>query len=115
MKHVTIAMLMMISVSLSTAYADELFDSESANKHFNAGLDLYFKKDYTNAIKEFEEAVQIDPENANAFYFMGYSYYKLKDMKKAMTVFELAYEADSKYSPVHNAPAEPSMATPENN
>jgi len=98
------AVLLTISVGLASAAADELFDAEAAKHHFNAGLALYFKKDYKNAIKEFQEAAEIDPENANAYYFMGYAYYKLKDMKKAMEVFDQAYEVDAKYSPLRNAP-----------
>ena len=91
--------LLTISVGLTSVSAAELFDAEAAKRHFDAGRDLYVKKDYENAIKEFEEAAQIDPENAHAYYFMGYAYYKLKDMKKAMEVFDQAYEADAKYSP----------------
>jgi tetratricopeptide (TPR) repeat protein len=97
------AMFLILSVGLTSVFGDELFDADAAKQHFNAGLDLYFKKDYKDAIKEFEEAAQIDPENANAYYFMGYSYYKLKDMKKAREVFDQAYEVDSKYSPIRNA------------
>lgn len=103
------AILLTISVGLTSAFGDELFDTDAAKQHFNAGLGLYFKLDYKNAIKEFEEATQIDPENANAYYFMGYSYYRLKDMQKAREVFAQAYEVDSKYSPLRNAPTnEPS-------
>jgi tetratricopeptide (TPR) repeat protein len=98
------AMFLILSVSLTPVFGEELFDANAAKQHFNAGLDLYFKKDYKEAIKQFEEAAQIDPDNANAFYFMGYSYYKLKDMKKAREVFAQAYEVDSKYSPLRNAP-----------
>jgi tetratricopeptide (TPR) repeat protein len=98
------AMLLIFAAGPTSAFAEELFDSDSAKEHFNAGLDLYFKKDYTDAIKEFETAAQFDPDNANAYYFMGYSYYKLKDMEKAMMVFEQAYETDAKYSPIRNVP-----------
>jgi tetratricopeptide (TPR) repeat protein len=94
------AVLLTTMIGLSPVFADELFDVDAAKQHFNTGLELYFKQDYKNAIKEFETASQIDPENPNAFYFMGYSYYKLKDMKKAREVFDQAYEADTKYSPV---------------
>ncbi len=104
MNRILWAVLLTISVGLTSAFADELFDAETAKHHFNAGLALYFKKDYKNAIKEFQEAAEIDPENANAYYFMGYAYYKLKDMKKAMEVFDQAYEVDTKYSPLRNAP-----------
>ncbi|MBI3812672.1 MAG: tetratricopeptide repeat protein [Nitrospirae bacterium] len=104
MNRILWAVLLVISVGLTSVFADELFDAEAAKRHFNAGLDLYFKKDYKNAIKEFQDAAGIDPENANAYYFMGYAYYKLKDMKKAMEVFDQAYEVDTKYSPLRNAP-----------
>jgi len=100
------AMLLIFSVGETSALAEELFDSASAKEHFNAGLDLYFKKDYMDAIKEFEAATQFDPDNANAYYFMGYSYYKLKDMEKAMMVFQQAYDTDAKYTPIRNVPPE---------
>ncbi|HET6465565.1 MAG TPA: tetratricopeptide repeat protein [Nitrospiria bacterium] len=99
------AVLLMAVTAFSPVFADELFDSNAATQHFNAGLDLYFKQNYKDAIKEFEAAAEIDPENANAYYFMGYSYYKLKDMKKAREVFEQAYEADTKYSPLRKSSA----------
>lgn len=98
------AMFLILSVTLTPVFGEELFDTGAAKQHFNAGLDLYFKKDYKEAIKEFEEAAQINPDNANAYYFMGYSYYKLKEMNKAREVFSQAYEVDSIYSPLRNAP-----------
>jgi len=97
------AVMLLTVIAFSPVFADELFDATAATQHFNAGLDLYFKQDYKEAIKEFEAAAEIDPENANSYYFMGYSYYKLKDMNKAREVFEQAYEADTKYSPMRKA------------
>jgi TolA-binding protein len=98
------AVLLIVSAGLASVSADELFDAEAAKQHFNAGLEFYFKKDYKNAIQEFQEAAEIDPENARAYYFMGYSYYQLKDMKKAAETFDRAYEADAIYSPLRNKP-----------
>jgi len=82
------------------ATADELFDTKAADAHFQQGLKLYFKQQYGEAIKEFDEAVKIDPENAKSYYFIGYSYYKLKNMPKAMETFEQAYRLDQRYSPI---------------
>jgi len=104
MTRILWAVLLTITVGVASVSADELFDADSAKQHFNAGLDLYFKKDYKKAIQEFQAAAEIDPENANAYYFMGYAYYKLKDMKRAMEVFDQAYEVDAKYSPLRNSP-----------
>jgi len=98
------------------AVADELFDTQAADAHFQQGLKLYFKQQYANAVKEFEEAAKIDPDYARAYYFLGYSYYKLKDMPKAMETFEEAYHLDQRYSPISKGspPTQPEIApTPE--
>ena len=94
----------------SLAVADELFDTKAAEVYFQQGLKLYFKQQYESAIKEFEEAVKIDPENAKAYYFLGYSYYKLRNMPKAMETFEEAYHLNARYSPI---PQTTSPAPPE--
>jgi tetratricopeptide (TPR) repeat protein len=87
--------------------AEELFDAQASNEHFERGLSLYFEKDYSKAIEEFNEAVRIDPENARAFYFLGYAYYKQKEFDKSREAFDTAYEMDSRYSPVSPAPGAP--------
>ena len=98
----------------SLAAADELFDTKAADAHFQQGLKLYFKQQYDSAIKEFEEAIKIDPENAKAYYFIGYSYYKLKNMPKAMETFEQVYHLDQRYSPIPQTkpPAPPESLPP---
>ncbi len=44
-----------------------------AEKHFAAGLNFYFDRDYTNAEKEFLLTVENDPQDARYFYFLGLS------------------------------------------
>jgi tetratricopeptide (TPR) repeat protein len=96
-----------------SAAADELFDTKAADVHFQEGLKLYFKERYEDAIKEFEEAVEIDPENAKAYYHIGYSYYKLKNMPKAMETFEQTYRLNQRYSPIpQTQPASPAPPDP---
>ena len=94
------------------ATADELFDTKAADAHFQEGLKLYFKQQYLDATKEFEEAINIDPENAKAYYFIGYSYYKLKHMPKAMETFDQAYHLDQKYSPIPRTSSPDSLPSP---
>ena len=94
------AAALLLSLGISPSFAEELFDSEGAKKFFHAGLKLYDKGKYEDAIKQFEEASRIDPENTNAVYFVGYSYYKLRKMEKAMEVFQQAYSIDSEYTPI---------------
>ena len=94
------AAALVLSLGMASSFAEELFDTEAAKNFFDAGLELYDKGNYEEAIKQFEEASRIDPENTNAVYFVGYSYYKLRNMEKAMEVFQEAYSIDSKYSPI---------------
>jgi hypothetical protein len=44
-----------------------------AEKHFAAGLNFYFERDYANAEKEFVAAVENDGNDARYFYFLGLS------------------------------------------
>jgi tetratricopeptide (TPR) repeat protein len=78
---------------------EELFDVQSADEHFNKGLNIYYAKDYTEAIQEFTEAIRINPQNAKAYYFIGYAYYKQGNFSKATEAFKMAYELKSGYRP----------------
>jgi len=42
-----------------------------AQAEWNAGVEAYKKKDYTTAIKEFEQVTQTNPEYAGAYYMLG--------------------------------------------
>jgi hypothetical protein len=44
-----------------------------AEKHFSAGLNFYFDRDYANAEKEFLLTVENDSQDARFFYFLGLS------------------------------------------
>ena len=99
------AAILVLSFGVSSSFAEDLFDTEAAKERFHAGLKLYDRGNFEDAILQFEEASRIDPENTNAVYYIGYAYYKLRDMKKAMEVFQEAYSINSKYSPIREARA----------
>ena len=44
-----------------------------AEKHFAAGLNFYFDRDYANAEREFLLTVENDSQDARYFYFLGLS------------------------------------------
>jgi len=44
-----------------------------AEKHFAAGLNFYFDRDYLNAEKEFLLTIENDSQDARFFYFLGLS------------------------------------------
>ena len=107
MKKTVWAVCLLFLVTGSSLFAEELFDTRAADERFNAGLKLYFKKDYENAIRIFREAANINPDDAKSYYFIAYSYYELKDVDKAMGVFQETYDLDPDYSPLAGAAFEP--------
>jgi hypothetical protein len=44
-----------------------------AEKHYSAGVNFYFARDYQSAEKEFQEAVDSDSQDARYFYFLALS------------------------------------------
>ena len=63
------------------------FNLESAQA-YNKALDLYIKGNTTDAIKEFEKAVKLDPEFADAYYNLGSIYRYTGDLNKAEEAFQ---------------------------
>ena len=43
------------------------------------GLAYYDKRDYDNAIADYDQAIRLDPNNAKAFNFRGLAYYRKQD------------------------------------
>jgi tetratricopeptide (TPR) repeat protein len=48
-------------------------DPQDAEKHYSAGLNFYFARNYVNAEKEFLSAVENDNNDARFYYFLGLS------------------------------------------
>lgn len=83
----------------SASNGEELFDTKSADDHFNKGLKLYFQKDYIAAIQQLTRAIYINPQNPKAHYFIGYAYYEQGNTAKANRAFKKAYDLEIDYSP----------------
>ena len=84
-------------------WAEELFDLNAAEAHFQKGLQYYFQKQYPAGIREFEETLRINPDDARGYYFLGYSYYQLREMGKAQEAFDEAYRLNPQYTPIPNS------------
>ena len=98
----------LILLAATGSWAEELFDLNAAESHFQKGLQYYFQKQYPAAIQEFGETVEINPDDVRGYYFLGYSYYQLQKMEKAQEAFDQAYQLNSQYTPITN----PKTVTP---
>ena len=105
MKNIWVTFIVIGWLGLQNSSAQEFFDVQASDEHFNQGLTRYFQKDYAGAIEEFSEAIKINPDNPKAYYFIGYSHYKQGEFSKASEAFEKAYELDTGYSPVRQPPS----------
>lgn len=85
---------------------EDLFDQNTAETHFQKGLQYYFQRQYPEAIQEFEESLKVNPDDARSYYFLGYAYYELRDLDKAQEAFDLAYQANPQYTPIPKTTAQ---------
>lgn len=59
--------------------------------HYRAAQQLYLQEDYANALKQFDEHLQLFPNSsnaANALYWKAHCYFKLGDYPQAIIGFE---------------------------
>ncbi len=70
---------------------------ESAEK-YQAGQEQFKKRRYADAIRLFEEAVNLDDKNAQAYQAMGLTYQKMRDFTKASDSFKMATTVDAEYT-----------------
>ena len=65
-----------------------------AHAEWNKGLEAYNKKDWANAVKEFEEVTKTNPDYAGAYYMLGVSQRALGQLSPAIASLRKAVELD---------------------
>lgn len=65
-----------------------------AQEHHNLGLKLYREKKYDEAVKEFEQAVKLDPKNATMSNNLGFTLYKFERYEESVVWLRKAIEID---------------------
>ena len=70
---------------------------ESAEK-YNAGQELFKKRQFQKALAAFEEAVNSDGKNAQAYRAMGKTYKQLRNYKKAIEAYQMATTIKGDYA-----------------
>jgi tetratricopeptide (TPR) repeat protein len=65
-----------------------------AHAEWNKGLEAYKKKDWANAVKEFEEVTKTNPDYAGAYYMLGVSQRALGQLSPAIASLRKAVELD---------------------
>jgi uncharacterized caspase-like protein/cytochrome c-type biogenesis protein CcmH/NrfG len=68
---------------------------------YNAGLAAYEKGDYSGAIREFDEAIPLDPRNGSAYFMRGLAYYAQSSYQKAISDFTKVITLDPANAKAH--------------
>jgi tetratricopeptide (TPR) repeat protein len=77
-----------LRVPLTPDDFSRLKNRESAREPYNKGLALAEKGSYVDAVREFRNAIEVDPQFVDAHYNLGVSFQKLKSHERALEQFE---------------------------
>jgi Tfp pilus assembly protein PilF len=83
----------------ATVSLQQLGVPEKARRKFEKGYGLYQHNDYKGAVKQFQEALEIDPNYVMAQDQLGLAFWKLGAFADAGQWFETAIRADPKFMP----------------
>jgi tetratricopeptide (TPR) repeat protein len=61
--------------------------SARSDQHVERGQEYAEKKEYDKAVREFTEAIRLDPKNAEAYHERGRAYFEMKEYDKAISDF----------------------------
>lgn len=71
--------------------------------HLSKAGKYFFMKDYRNAIKEYKQALKIDPHDGRIHYNIGACYEKLGELREAVKAYQLALKHDPNLEEVKTA------------
>jgi len=84
--------LRFIGVILLTTPSALGFAATTAEEYFRQGCDYFEQEKFSQAVKAFEKAIELDPDNATYYYNLGAVYSNLGKYKEALRHFEKAVE-----------------------
>lgn len=71
-------------------------NSELAKSHFDKGVNLWMKRQYDGALKEFDETLKLSPASAESYNNKGFIYFDKGDFDKAADAQKKALEINPK-------------------
>ncbi len=75
---------------------------QTAEDYNNRGTDYYNQNNFTQAMSDFNKALEINPNCAPAYSNRGFLYDKQGNFTQAITDYNKALEIDSNYAPAYN-------------
>ncbi len=86
-----VRLIFLILLSMALFACAGLKTKNEAHDAFHAGLALFNRGNYEEAIAHFEKATSLDPEFAKAYLYLGRSYANLGKWREAIVPLRSAY------------------------
>ena len=91
-------------ISTQTVFAEPYEDNPSAaasDPDYAAGKAAMDQKNWTEAVKRFQQAALRDPDSADLHNYLGYSYRNLKQMDLAFKYYKRSIELNPRHRGAH--------------
>ncbi|NIM99238.1 MAG: tetratricopeptide repeat protein [candidate division Zixibacteria bacterium] len=75
--------------------------SDQARKHVEVGLEHFKKQEMQEALKEFKQAVQLDPINADAHFYLGGIYHAARAYDASIREYTEVLRINPRYRRIH--------------
>jgi Tfp pilus assembly protein PilF len=96
--------LMLSVVSLCLLFALGCGENtDQAQKHVDLGLQYFEEEEMEEALKEFRQAIQLDPDNADAHYYLGGLYHATRAYTASINQYQKVLQINPYYPKIHTA------------
>ena len=100
----TFGLLLALCPAVSITYAEPFEDNPGAaasDPDYAAGKAAMDKKNWTEAVKRFQQAALRAPDSADLHNYLGYSYRNLKQMDLALKYYKRSIELNPRHRGAH--------------
>lgn len=95
------AIMLVIIVAFSFNPACSSKKTEQAKKHFDQALQFEDQKMLDDALKEYQEAIKLNPKYADAHFRLGALYHTFNSFSSALDEYNKVLHIDPKYPGIH--------------
>ena len=80
-------LIVCVSVFCACSSQNPQLINNSALDYFHQGNESYQKRDYSNAIRNYQHAIELDPLTVTFYYNLGLAYYAIGNYGDALQIF----------------------------
>ncbi|MEM8897988.1 MAG: tetratricopeptide repeat protein [Bacteroidota bacterium] len=100
---VIFSILLILAVLIPTfSFGQSSYEKFQAQKYFFDGYSKYQRRQFDGAVRDFTQAILLNPDHEKAFRYRGESYLGLKEYEAALDDFDVAIEINPEEAALYN-------------